>query len=54
VLAAVDEMLGWREGAFSFHPGREADLPAISFDLRNVMLEVARISDEREHNAVRP
>jgi tetratricopeptide (TPR) repeat protein len=53
VLAALEEMLGWREGEFSFHPAREADSPAISFDLRNVMLEIVRLSDEREHNAVR-
>jgi Flp pilus assembly protein TadD len=48
VLAAVDEMLSWQEGAFSFHPGSETDAPEISFDLRNVMLEVMRISDERK------
>jgi hypothetical protein len=48
VLAAVDEMLGWREGTFSFHPGREPDPPAISFDLRNVMLEIVRLADERD------
>jgi tetratricopeptide (TPR) repeat protein len=53
VLAAVEDMLGWREGAFSFHPSVDTDTPAISFDLRNVMLEVVRLSDEREHNALR-
>jgi Flp pilus assembly protein TadD len=50
LLDAVGEMLGWREGTFSFHPGRDADPPAVAFDLQNVMLEVFRISDERKHN----
>jgi tetratricopeptide (TPR) repeat protein len=50
LLDAVGEMLAWREGTFSFHPGRDADPPAIAFDLQNVMLEVFRISDERKHN----
>lgn len=54
VIAAVDEMLRWQEGAFSFHPEDERDLPPIAFDLQRVMLEVMRIDDERKHNAVGP
>lgn len=47
VLDALSEMLTWSEGAFSFHPAGDRGLPAISFDLQNVMLEVFRIADER-------
>ena len=43
-------MLTWTEGAFSFHPGSDRGLPAISFDLQNVMLEIMRIADERNAN----
>jgi tetratricopeptide (TPR) repeat protein len=48
VLDALGEMLTWTEGAFSFHPGSDRGLPAISFDLQNVMLEIMRIADERK------
>ena len=48
VLDALDEMLTWNEGAFSFHPGSDRGLPAIAFDLQNVMLEIMRIADERK------
>ena len=48
VLDALDEMMTWNEGAFSFHPGSDRGLPAISFDLQNVMLEIMRIADERK------
>ena len=50
VIDALDEMLTWKEGAFSFHPGSDRGLPAIAFDLQNVMLEVMRIADERNAN----
>jgi hypothetical protein len=44
-------MLTWKEGAFSFHPGSDKGLPAIAFDLQSVVMEVLRISDERNaHN----
>src|SRR5262249_25732133 len=39
VIDALGEMLAWKEGAFSFHPGSDRGLPAIAFDLQNVMLE---------------
>jgi len=51
LLEALDEMLAWSEGAFSFHPENDADAPTIAFDLQNVMLEVMRIRDERTQNA---
>jgi Flp pilus assembly protein TadD len=47
VLQALEEMLAWTEGAFSFHPGEDKELPAIAFDLQRVMLELVRASDER-------
>jgi Domain of unknown function (DUF4388) len=46
VIDALGEMLTWREGAFSFHPGSDRGLPAIAFDLQNVMLEIMRLADE--------
>jgi tetratricopeptide (TPR) repeat protein len=51
VLDALGEMLTWKEGAFSFHPGSDRGLPAISFDLQNVMLEIMRVADERNETA---
>ncbi len=50
VIDALGEMLTWTEGAFSFHPGSDRGLPAISFDLQNVMLEIMRVEDERKAN----
>jgi tetratricopeptide (TPR) repeat protein len=50
VIDALDEMLTWKEGAFSFHPGTDKGQPAIAFDLQNAMLEVMRIADERNAN----
>ena len=47
VIDALAEVLGWKEGAFSFHPGSDRGLPAIAFDLQNVVLEVMRLADER-------
>jgi tetratricopeptide (TPR) repeat protein len=42
ILDGLTEMLRWNEGAFSFHPGGDRDLPAISFDLQQVMMELFR------------
>ena len=50
VIEALEEMLTWKQGAFSFHPGSDRGEPAISFDLQNVVLEVMRIADERKAN----
>lgn len=47
LIDALAEMLTWTEGAFSFHPGSDRGLPAISFDLQYVMLEIMRVADER-------
>jgi tetratricopeptide (TPR) repeat protein len=48
VLDAMEEMLAWKEGAFSFHPGGDRGMPVIAFDLQNVMLEIMRLADERD------
>jgi tetratricopeptide (TPR) repeat protein len=50
VIDALDEMLTWTEGAFSFHPGSHRGRPAIAFDLQHVVMEVLRIADERNAN----
>ena len=50
VLDALAEMLNWSEGAFSFHPEADKDPPAIAFDVQNVMLELMRLTDERNQD----
>jgi tetratricopeptide (TPR) repeat protein len=52
LLEALEEMIAWDEGAFSFHPAGDADLPAIHFNLQNVMLELMRVIDERRKGAL--
>ncbi len=47
VLDTLAEMLAWTEGAFSFLPEGEKEIPAIAFDVQNVMLELMRLMDER-------
>jgi hypothetical protein len=47
VLDSLAEMLTWREGAFSFHPGAATEIPPISFDTQSVVMELLRIADER-------
>ncbi len=47
VLDALVEMLSWQEGAFSFHPGAPAEVPAVSFDTQRVVMELFRVTDER-------
>jgi hypothetical protein len=40
VIEALAEMLTWSEGAFSLHPAADTALPAISFDVQTVMMEL--------------
>jgi Flp pilus assembly protein TadD len=49
VMAALEQMMTWTEGAFSFHPGDvdESVTPPVSLDLRDVMLKLMRLTDER-------
>ena len=51
LIDALGEMLNWKEGAFSFHPGSDRGQPAIAFDLQNVMLEIMRVADESNETA---
>ena len=46
VFDGLAEMLGWREGTFSFHPGTQAELPSISFDTQSVVMELFRMTDD--------
>jgi len=46
ILDGLAEMLSWREGAFSFHPGTQAEVPSISFDTQSVVMEFFRMTDD--------
>jgi tetratricopeptide (TPR) repeat protein len=46
ILDGLSEMLSWREGAFSFHPGPPAEIPSISFDTQSVVMELFRMTDD--------
>jgi tetratricopeptide (TPR) repeat protein len=50
VIDALSEMLNWKEGAFSFHPGGDRGQPAIAFDLQTVMMEIMSLADESSSN----
>jgi tetratricopeptide (TPR) repeat protein len=47
IMASLDAMLGWTEGAFSFHGGDDEEPPPISFNLQEVTLKVLKAHDER-------
>jgi tetratricopeptide (TPR) repeat protein len=46
ILWAMAQLLGWPEGGFSLHPSTDTRLPAISFDLQNLMMELLSRPDE--------
>jgi tetratricopeptide (TPR) repeat protein len=49
-LTAMEEMMAWTEGAFSFHPADGgAEPPPISFSVQQLILDLMRARDEREH-----
>ncbi|HEY0710895.1 MAG TPA: DUF4388 domain-containing protein [Polyangia bacterium] len=52
VMAALEEMLKWHEGAFSFHPALAGELPPIAMDLQEVMMKLMRMNDERSAGRV--
>jgi hypothetical protein len=52
VLDVVVELSTWIDGRFSFHPAPDLAPPAISFNPQNVLLEVARLADERKKAAL--
>jgi tetratricopeptide (TPR) repeat protein len=47
IMAALEEMLAWTEGNFSFHGAEDEEPPPISFDLQEVTLKVLKARDER-------
>jgi tetratricopeptide (TPR) repeat protein len=47
IMAALDDMLSWSEGNFSFHGTEDEEPPPISFDLQEVTLKVLKARDER-------
>jgi hypothetical protein len=47
LLDALAPMLTWQEGAFSFHPGTPPEVPAVSFDTQQVVMELFRMTEER-------
>lgn len=46
IVEGLAGMLSWREGAFSFHPSAETDVPPISFDTQQVVMELFRVAEE--------
>jgi Flp pilus assembly protein TadD len=46
ILDGLAEMLSWREGAFSFHPGSQTEVPSISFDTQSVVMEFFKMTDD--------
>jgi len=46
IFDGLAEMLGWREGAFSFHPGPQTEVPSLSFDTQSVVMELFRMTDD--------
>jgi Flp pilus assembly protein TadD len=53
ILASLEQMLGWTEGAFSFHQSGDKEPPPISFNLQEVVLKLVKIRDERKHQRAR-
>jgi tetratricopeptide (TPR) repeat protein len=46
IMASLEEMLGWIDGAFSFHGAEDEEPPPISFNLQEVTLKVLKARDE--------
>src|SRR5579871_3624715 len=51
VLDGLVEMLGWSEGAFSFHPSAESETPSISFDTQSVVMKVFGMIDQQANTS---
>ena len=45
IVGELAEIVRWREGAFSFHPSGDQQLPAVSFDTQRVVMELFREED---------
>lgn len=53
VMAALQDMVTWQEGGFSFHPSAQGEAaPPVTLDLREVTLKLMRLADET--NSGRP
>jgi len=48
-LTALEVMTTWPEGAFSFHPTDGVEAPPLSFGVQQIVLELMRRRDERDH-----
>ncbi len=46
ILDGLAEMLGWSEGAFSFHPAAESEASFLSFDTQSVVMKVFGMIDQ--------
>ena len=49
IMEALTEMMAWKQGAFSFHPAELSELPPITFNLQEVMMELMRLLDEKNN-----
>jgi tetratricopeptide (TPR) repeat protein len=54
ILAALEEVLNWKEGAFSFHGAGDEEAPPISFNTQEVALALVKTRDERAKRPTRP
>jgi tetratricopeptide (TPR) repeat protein len=50
VMVALDEMLGWNEGSFSFQHATDELPPPISFSLQELTLKLVKMRDARSHH----
>jgi tetratricopeptide (TPR) repeat protein len=51
VMLALDQMLGWSEGAFAFQPTEDQLPPPISFSLQEIILKLVKMRDSRDPHA---
>jgi tetratricopeptide (TPR) repeat protein len=54
ILASLEEILNWKEGAFSFHGAPHEEPPPISFNTQEVGLALFKAKDERNKHPTRP
>jgi tetratricopeptide (TPR) repeat protein len=50
IMGALDEMLAWSQGSFSFAPAPDDLPPPISFSLQEVTLKLVKMRDHRSHD----
>ena len=54
ILAALEEILGWSQGVFSFHSAEDHEPPPVSFNVQEVALKLAKVADDRNRPPPRP